>query len=102
MTHSLVVQSRPTTKGGVLDFACAGDACGPVSYWTEYAFVFRGAEGSSFRLSEARPSSFGVHPIPIKVSGRYVACDRAEKRFLITYSLDAGLSLACLTGFRID
>jgi hypothetical protein len=96
------VAAHYNRRTGVLNVGCAGESCGPLSYWTQYAFTFREAKDSSFHLSKARVlSSFGVHPIPVQIKGQYVACDRSEKRFLITYDLQAGLSLACLTGYRI-
>jgi hypothetical protein len=89
------VSARYDTRTGMVDFACAGD-CGPLSEWSEYAFVFRNARRSSFRLVDARLPSFGVHPIPVKIRGQYVACGSTAGRYLITYHLGAGLSLACL------
>jgi hypothetical protein len=41
--------------------------------------------------------SFGNYPIPIKVRGRFVACNQAETKFLITYGSAVGLGLACLS-----
>ena len=69
-----------------LNFACSDRVgCAPLSYWTPYSFVFSDARNSSFHLSSARVlPSFGVHPLPVKIKGRYVACNRRETRFVIT------------------
>ncbi len=61
-------------------------------------FTFKNARRSAFHLSARRRLiSFGNYPIPIKVRGRFVACNRTETKFLITYGSAAGLGLACLT-----
>ena len=78
------------------NFACPG-ACAPLAYWQPYSFTFSGARHSRFHLSAKRGRPlFGNYPIPIKIKGRLVACDRRERNFLITYGDAVGLSLACL------
>ena len=78
--------------------ACGRIGCAPLSYWNIYFFTFKNARRSTFHLSARRaPPSFGNYPIPIKVKGRYVACNQSESRFLITYGSAVGLGLACLS-----
>jgi hypothetical protein len=78
--------------------ACGRIGCAPLSYWNIYFFTFADARHSRFHLS-ARHSlpSFGNYPIPIKVRGRYVACNSSESRFLITYASGVGFAPACLS-----
>lgn len=78
-------------------FAACRTGCAPLSYWNIYFFTFTNARNSTFHLSSRRTRpNLGNYPIPIKVKGRYVACDRAESRYLITYGSAAGLALDCL------
>jgi hypothetical protein len=86
------------SRGAAWNFGCAGSRCAPLAYWSIYFFSFRDAQRSTFHLSSRRiPAGyFGNYPILIKVKGRVVACDTAEKRFLITYGSAVGLGLACL------
>ena len=79
---------------------CGRIACAPLSYWSIYFFSFKGARGSTFHLARRRSirsGTFGNYPVPIKVKNHYVACDRSESRFLITYGSAVGLDLACLS-----
>ena len=56
----------------------------------------RELEASGVPLLKGRPSGYwGNYPVGVLVKGRFVACDRAEKRFLIPYSDAVGLSLDC-------
>ena len=41
-------------------------------------------------------SGFGNYPVLIEIAHHPVACDLAEKRFLITYGDAAGFSFACM------
>jgi hypothetical protein len=78
-------------------FAACHLGCAPLAYWGIYFFTFKNARGSAFHLSTRRTLiGFGNYPIPIKVRGRFVACNRPETKFLITYGSAAGLGLACL------
>ena len=78
------------------NFACT-EACAPLAFWQPYSFTFSGARHSHFHLStkKGRPV-FGNYPIPIKIKGHLVVCDRRERTFLITYGDTVGLSLDCL------
>ncbi|MBA3735941.1 MAG: hypothetical protein H0W90_12240 [Actinobacteria bacterium] len=79
------------------NFAACRAGCAPLSYWNTYFLTFTNARNSTFHLSTRRTRpNLGNYPIPIKVKGRYVACDRAESRFLITYGSAAGFAFACL------
>ncbi len=77
--------------------ACGRVGCAPLSYWSIYFFTFKNARRSSFHLSARRAlPSFGNYPIPIRVKGRYVACNHAESRFLIRTAARLGSdSRAC-------
>jgi hypothetical protein len=80
--------------------ACGPIACAPLSYWSIYFFSFKEVRGSTFHLARRRSirsGAFGNYPIPIKVKNHYVACDRSESRFMITYGSAVGLGLACLS-----
>jgi hypothetical protein len=94
--HSRVVSAH-YVPGTAWNFACAG-FCAPLSYWNPYVFTFADARHSVFHLSMKRiaPGTFGNYPILIRVKGHSVACDRAERKFLITYGDAVGLSLDCL------
>src|SRR5258706_3845501 len=84
--------------GRAINFACANKiGCAPLAYWSPYFFTFTRAHDSAFRVSKKRfPSGyFGNYPFPIWIRGQFIACDRAEKHFLITYSDAVGLSLDC-------
>jgi hypothetical protein len=77
--------------------SCGRIGCAPLAYWNIYFFTFKDARRSTFHLSARRSvGGFGNYPLPIKVKGRFVACDRTETRFLITYGSAVGLGLACL------
>jgi hypothetical protein len=78
------------------NFTACRTGCAPLSYWSIYFFTFTNARNSTFYLSGrgARPN-LGNYPMPIKVKGRYVACDRSGSRFLITYGSAAGLAFDC-------
>jgi hypothetical protein len=84
-------------QGVAWNFAACRVGCAPLAYWGIYFFTFKNARRSAFHLSKRRTlAGFGNYPIPIKVKGRFVACNRDESRFLITYGSAAGLGLACL------
>ena len=84
-------------QGVYWNFAACRLGCAPLAYWGIYFFTFKSARRSAFHLSTRRTLiSFGNYPIPIKVKGRFVACNRAETKFLITYGSAVGLGLACL------
>jgi len=98
--HNLPVSAH-YDQGNDWRFAtCGRIACAPLSYWSIYFFSFKGARGSTFHLARRRSirsGTFGNYPVPIKVKNHYVACDRSETRFLITYGSAVGLGLACLS-----
>jgi hypothetical protein len=85
------------TRGRTWNFGCAGH-CAPLSYWSPFRFVFGDARRSSYHVAQKRvqPGAFGNYPILITVKGRAVACDHAERTFLITYGDAAGFSFACI------
>jgi hypothetical protein len=86
-------------RGVAINFACASRVgCAPLAYWAPYFFTFSRAGQSDFHVSKKRfpPGAFGNYPLAIWIKGQFVACDRAEKRFLIAYRDAVGLSLDCL------
>jgi hypothetical protein len=72
-------------------------SCSPRSDWPGYAYTFAAAHGSKFHLATHGPprDAFGVHPIPIRIRGRYVACDRSEHTWLIQFGGTVGFDFAC-------
>ena len=79
------------------DFACAG-ACGPLSKYQPYSYVFASSQSSPFVLSGRyfKNGAFGNYPYPILVRGKSVACDAKATTFLVGYGDAFGLTLACL------
>jgi hypothetical protein len=90
------VAAHLSARQAALKFACAGD-CAPLAYWSPYFFTFSSARHSSFHLlaKPFSPGYFGNYPVLIEVRGRSVACDSAERRFLIAYRDAVDLALAC-------
>jgi hypothetical protein len=98
--HSRVVSAHGSASTtGFINFACRG-FCAPLSYWSPYLFTFTGARHSIFHLSNLSAKriagTFGNYPVLVVMKGHPVACDRHERRFLITYGDAVGLSLDCL------
>jgi hypothetical protein len=78
--------------------ACGRVGCAPLAYWGIYFFTFRTAGHSTFHLSRRRSlPNVGNYPVPVKVAGRFVACNRAENRFLFNYESAAGFGFACFS-----
>ena len=78
--------------------ACGRVGCGPLAYWGIYFFTFRTASHSTFHRSLRRSlPNVGNYPVPIKVSGSFVACNRAETQFLFNYESAAGFGFACFS-----
>jgi hypothetical protein len=73
-----------------------GGDCSPLATWAPYFYVFAGARHSRFHLSARRPSGFGVHPGPVLIRGRFIACDPRERTFLIEYTDAANLAVDCV------
>jgi hypothetical protein len=97
-TRSVSRGAGSAGQGVYWNFAACRLGCAPLAYWGIYFFTFKNARRSAFHLSTRRTLiSFGNYPIPIKVRGRFVACNRAETKFLITYGSAVGLGLACLS-----
>jgi len=85
----------------VLSFTADSYCASHPSYLFQgYSFTFARAFRSPYRLVSRtlRPGAFGNYPEPIRVDGRYVACDPASHKLLIRYGDVFGLSanLACL------
>jgi hypothetical protein len=77
---------------------CGRVGCAPLAYWGIYFFTFRTARHSTFHLSRRRSlPNVGNYPVPVKVAGRFVACDRAETRFVFNYESAAGFGFACFS-----
>jgi hypothetical protein len=82
------------------NFSCAGD-CPPLSQYRPYRFTFARPNGSTFHISKRTfgdHGEFGNYPIAVLIRGRAVACDAAEKRFLIAYRSTSSFTLECLPG----
>jgi hypothetical protein len=78
--------------------ACGRVGCAPLAYWGIYFFTFRTARHSTFHRSRRRSlPNVGNYPVPIKVSGSFVACNSAETQFLFNYESAAGFGFACFS-----
>jgi len=78
--------------------ACGRTGCAPLAYWGIYFFTFSDARHSTFHRSIRRKlPSVGNYPVAVKVAGRFVACNRAETRFLFNYESAAGFGFACFS-----
>jgi hypothetical protein len=78
--------------------ACGQIGCAPFAYWGIYFFTFRTARHSTFHLSRRRSlPNVGNYPVPVKVAGRFVACNRAETRFLFNFESAAGFGFTCIS-----
>jgi hypothetical protein len=80
------------------NFSCAG-LCAPLSRYRPYRFTFSRPSGSTFHVSKRTfgdNGEFGNYPVPVLIRGRAVACDRAERHFLISYRSTASFTLDCL------
>ena len=94
-----VFGSRHPYSTGALNFACAGTYnCVPHSKWNAYVYTFAGAHGSTLVLSSRTfaPGAFGNYPIPIRINGHYVACDKRQSTFLVNLGGNTGFALLCL------
>jgi hypothetical protein len=83
--------------GTSLNFTCRG-FCYPSYTYVTYAPIFATATRSSYHLSRRVLSagSFGNAPVPVRIKGHAIACDRAERHFLIAYANTVNFSLDCL------
>jgi hypothetical protein len=86
-----------SSASGDTNFACAGNQCFPHARWDGYAYTFTNAHGSTLRLkSRSFPAgAFGNYPVPLRVNGLYIACDRAASTYLTTVRGIAGFALSC-------
>jgi hypothetical protein len=96
--HSLPVSAHYDSGRDWRFAACGRVGCSPLAYWGIYFFTFRTARHSAFHLSRRHSlPNVGNSPVPIKVAGRLVACDRAETRFLFNYGSAARFGFACFS-----
>ncbi len=92
-------QTRDASEiGSSLNFTCPG-FCSPPATYNTYVGIFANATRSAYHLSSRRfaAGAFGIYPVPVRIKGHYIACDRAEHRFLIAYARTANFSLDCVT-----
>ena len=85
------------TGADTLNFACSGN-CIPHAKWHAYVYTFANARDSTLALTSRTfaPGAFGNYPIPIRINGRYVACDKRQQTFLSNLGGTAGFALVCL------
>jgi hypothetical protein len=78
---------QPSLEIATSDFDCAGRNCAPLSRYNPYVYLFANAAHSTFRLVSRKAgfASFGL-ATPIRINGRYVACDAAAKTFVVRYA----------------
>lgn len=75
----------------------------PLSEYSTFTYAFNGFGPSTFHLMPAGftvPTGFGNYPVPVKINGRFVACESSAKTFLISFADAVGDgNLACLRPF---
>ncbi len=81
------------------NFACAGNSCYPHAKWNPYVFTFATARGSTFQLKSRsfRQGAFGNYPMPLRINGLYIACNRKATTYLVVIKGAAGFPLNCVT-----
>jgi hypothetical protein len=89
--------NRKVSVSGRANFSCSG-TCMPLATFSRYVFTFDRPSNSSFHISSKslRNATFGNYPIPVRIRGKPVACDRSEKRFLVRYLSAVSFTLGCL------
>jgi hypothetical protein len=99
LLHDVFGNRHPYATGpSNTEFDCAGTyKCVPHAKWDAYVFTFADAHGSRFVLESRKfsPIAFGNYPVPIRIKGRYIACDRSAKTFLTYLGGTAGFALLC-------
>jgi hypothetical protein len=98
LLHDVFGNRHPYATGtNNSDFSCAG-TCVPHVKWSAYVFTFANAHGSSFSLKSRTfgPVAFGNYPIPIRINGRYIACEKSASTFLTNLRGTAGFALLCV------
>jgi len=84
-------------KGGSLNFIAPTNDCSPLATYEPYLFQFAAARHSAFHLVARLPkASFGNYPQPIRINGRFIACDRHDARYLMEFSDAATFAVACI------
>jgi hypothetical protein len=100
LLHDVFGSRHPYETGtDTFNFACAGTYnCVPHAKWNAYVYTFVNAHASTLSLSSRTfaPGAFGNYPIPIRINGRYIACDRSGAKFLSNLGGTAGFALVCL------
>ena len=85
------------TKGASLNFIAPANECSPVATYQPYLFQFAGARHSAFHLVIRLPkASFGNYPQPVRINGRFVACDSHDRRYLMEFSDASTFTVACI------
>ncbi len=92
-----VFGSHPSFATGVdnTNFACAG-ICSPHATWDEYHYTFARSHGSTLYLtSRTFPAgAFGNYPEPVRIKGRFIACN--DTTYLTKIGGTAGFTLSCV------
>lgn len=88
---------QPALETRDTNFSCAGAGCSPLSRYSPYIYLFSNARHSGFRLV-ARSFAGGAfaNATPIRIKGRYVACDSPANTFVVRYANAFG-SFTCMT-----
>jgi len=97
-TFNSRVVSASTGLNDSLNFTCAG-SCAPSAKYLHYRFTFDHAQASRLHISKRRYTggTWGNYPRGILIRGHLIACDHAEKRFLISWVFrsTASFTLGC-------
>jgi hypothetical protein len=85
------------TKGASLNFIAPANECSPLATYEPYLFEFARARHSAFHLVTRLPkASFGNYPQPVRINGRFIACDRHDARYLMEFSDASTFTVACV------
>ena len=85
------------TKGSSLNFIAPANQCSPLATYEPYLYEFENARHSAFHLVSHKPSgSFGNYPQPVRINGRYIACDPRNRKYLMEYSDAATFAVGCI------
>jgi len=85
------------TKGSSLNFIAPANACTPLATYEPYLYQFAGARHSAFHLVTRLPkASFGNYPQPVRINGRFIACDPHDRSYLMEFSDASTFTVTCL------
>lgn len=99
LLHDVFGSRRPYASSASYNanFACAGNTCFPHAKWDPYVYTFANARHSRFVLRSRtfQPGSFGNYPVPLRINGLYIACNRNATSYLTAVGGVAGFALSC-------